>query len=244
VEWLLALLAAGTGAGALRYAVIRRRAARDADQELDAVRRLAEEDVTVFGEQLQRLDERVGGSELDPDARADYQRALNAYESAERAIHHLRRPDEVSTVTDTLSTGRYAIACVQARAAHRDLPELRTPCFFNPQHGPSVTDVEWTTARYGTRVVPACAQDAARVAAHGKPEVRMAQVGARRVPYWEAGDAFLPYSEGYFPAGTFMAVWAADAAVSGHGWDPAGGGDFFGIDPGGDVGGGGGDVGF
>lgn len=101
---------------------------------------------------------------------------------------------------------RQALACVQARVVGLPLPELRPPCCFNPQHGPSARDGLWTSGRHGTCSVPACAQDAARVAARDKPQVRMAEIGSRRVPYWEAGAAFLPSSQGYFPAGTYAAA--------------------------------------
>ena len=252
MEWLLVLLAAGGGVGGVRYVVTRRRSRREHDEELAAVQRLADEDVIVFGEQLQRLDSEVASRPLDTETRVHYQRALDAYESAQRAVHHLGDAEEVSQVTDTLSHGRYALACVQARVAGRPLPELRPPCFFNPQHGPSTQDVLWTTGKHGTRRVPACAQDAARVTAREKPEVRMADIGGRRVPYWGAGAAFLPYSKGYFPAGTYAFAAIAVEAHQAQIWGPlaAGGGiggglgDFGGGDfGGGDFGGGGGDAG-
>jgi hypothetical protein len=219
MEWLLLVLAGGGGAAfAARGLVARRATRREHQAELESVKRLAEEDVILFGEQLQRLDAEVGEHHLDPAARADYQRALDAYESAQREVPRLRDPEEVSKITDTLATGRYALACVQARVAGREIPELRVPCFFNPQHGPSVTDVIWTRPRRGTRTVPACAQDAARVAAHEEPELRTVRIGARTVPYWEAGAAYLPYSRGYFPAAT------AIGASIGLGLDPGTGG--------------------
>jgi hypothetical protein len=235
MEWLFLLVVGGGGAwGAHRWRLARA-SRRLRLEELDGVRRLADEDVTVFGEQLRRLDEAVGDRPLDEDGRADYQRALDAYESAQRAVPRMRDAEEVSMVTDTLATGRYALACVQARVAGAELPQLRTPCFFNPQHGPSVADVEWTTSRYGTRTVPACAQDAARVAAHRRPEVRTVTIGARSVPYWEAGAAFLPYGRGYFvaaavPVAGAQVDWALTAAHSGrfgdtgHGTEVHGGG--------------------
>ena len=246
MEWLLVLLAAGGGVGGVRYVIARRRSRQEHDEELAAVRRLADEDVIVFGEQLQRLDAAVGRADLDDEGRVDYQRALDAYESAQRTVQHLGDAEEVSQVTDTLSHGRYALACVQARVAGQPLPELRPPCFFNPQHGPSTRDVLWTTGKYGTRTVPACAQDAARVAAREKPEVRMAQIGTRRVPYWLAGEAFLPYSKGYFPAGTyaFALLEIRREEASGMFGGGFGGGDFGGGGfGGGDFGGGGGDGG-
>jgi hypothetical protein len=118
----------------------------------------------------------------------------------------MRDSEEVSTITDTLATGRYALACVQARVAGVELPELRSPCFFNPQHGPSVSDVVWTTSRYGTRRVPACTRDADQLADGRLPEVRTVTIGSRTVPYWEAGEVFAPYSRGYFPAATAVGM--------------------------------------
>lgn len=217
-------------------------------EELEGVRRFADEDVTLLGEQLQRLDREVSGRELDEQTRVDYQVALDAYESAQRAVHRIRGADEISRITDTLSSGRYALACVQARVAGRPVPELRVPCFFNPQHGPSVRDVMWTGRGTGTRRVPACAQDAARVENREKPELRTVKIGRRTVPYWEAGSAYLPYTQGYF-ANAAMLTWACDPHVGfgsagggsagDQGWagfDGAGGGD-----GGGGGGGGGGD---
>ena len=84
------------------------------------------------------------GSELDAGARADYQRALDAYEAAKTAADRLSEPDDVQHVTEILEDGRYAIACVRARVAGEPLPTRRPPCFFDPRHGLSVTDVEWT----------------------------------------------------------------------------------------------------
>lgn len=203
MEWLLLLLAgSGGGVVALRRLSTRRTREREQAEALQGVQRLADEDVTLFGEQLQRLSDSVEGHRLDPEARLDYQRALDAYEAAQRAVPRLQHPDEVSKVTDTLATGRYAAACVRARVAGQEIPQLRVPCFFNPQHGPSVTDVVWTRPGHGTRTVPSCSQDAARVAARQQPDLRTVRIGSRTVPYWEAGAAYLPYSRGYFPGGT------------------------------------------
>lgn len=198
---LWVLLLGATGAAVLgrrwqRARVERRRAA----EELQAVRRLAAEDVILLGEELRRLDRRVASRGLAEEARVDYQTALDAYESAQRAVDRIGSADEISRVVDTLSAGRYALACVLARAEDRPLPARRTPCFFNPQHGPATTDVLWTQPGRGTRSVPACAQDAARRAAGEQPDVRRIRIGGRLVPYWEAGEVFRPYTRGYFPA--------------------------------------------
>jgi hypothetical protein len=194
----LGLAGAGGGVEALRRLVRRRHRVEDDETEMTGVRAMADEDTTLLGEQLARLGVDHPAEEMDEATRADYQAALDAYEAAKRAVPRLTSPAEVSSVVDVLSTGRYALACVQARLAGRPVPELRVPCFFNPQHGPSAKDVRWTDARWGTRIVPACAQDAARVAHGEKPEIRT--FGSARQPYWESGDAFLPYGKGYYSA--------------------------------------------
>ena len=201
MEWIL-LLALGAGAAgtAARRLAVRRTQRRDAQAELAGVRRLADEDVTVFGEQLQRLDRVVGDRVLGEEARVNYQAALDAYESAQRTADRLTKSEQVSAVTDCLATGRYALACVEAQVEGTPPPAMRTPCFFDPRHGPAATEVVWTTGRLGTRRVPACAQDAARVMKGETPQVRKVQEGGSLVPYWEAGAAYEPYRSGYFVA--------------------------------------------
>ena len=247
MEWLLLAVVIGGGGWAAKKWKDTQELRRTQADELEGVRRLADEDVTFLGEQLQRLDGEVAGHELDEATRVEYQVALDAYESAQRAVPRIKSVDEISKVTDTLSSGRYALACVQARVAGRPVPELRVPCFFNPQHGPSVTDVRWTQPGHGTRSVPACAQDAARVANQEAPEVRKVRIGSRNVPYWAAGNAYMPYTDGYF-AGAALLLWVHTppmtsdfGAGSSGGFDYGGGG--FDMGGGGDFGGGGGGAG-
>jgi len=203
MEWLIAiagLVGAGGAVTALRRRAAGRRRAQDEAAEMVGVREMADEDTTLLGEQLARLGVEHPADAMDEATRCDYQAALDAYESAKRAVPRLRRPDEVSTVVDTLSTGRYALACVQARLDGLPVPELRVPCFFNPQHGPSVRDVLWTAPGRGTRSVPACAQDASRVANGEQPDIRKVRCGSTLLPYWDAGAAFLPYGKNYYSA--------------------------------------------
>jgi uncharacterized membrane protein YgcG len=249
MEWLLIVAALGGGGVLVARWRGRRALAATERAELDGVRRLAEEDAVVFGEQLRRLDTEVGGRELDEATRVDYQAALDAYEAAQRAAPRIQSTDQISAVVDMLTSGRFALACVQARVAGRPLPERQTPCFFNPQHGPAVTDVMWTRPGHGTRQVPACAQDAARVGANEQPDIRRVLVRGRSVPYWEAGKAYLPYTESYFASAVAMS-WVlkpiADVggghSIGDGGWG-GGGFDGGGFDGGGFDGGGGGDGG-
>jgi hypothetical protein len=226
------------------------------DRELDAVRVVSDEDVTRFGEELRELDTDVLTATLDQAARQDYQRALASYDSAKQSLQLATRPDDVRHVTEALEDGRYAVACVRARVSGAPLPARRPPCFFNPAHGPSTTDIDWAPPGGQPRQVPVCAADADRVSQGAEPDVRMVPQGVGRVPYWQGGRAYSPWASGYYggfatsgllPAfllGTLLSpAWDGGYvdgfdSGGGDGWDGDGG---DGSDAGGDDGGWGGD---
>jgi hypothetical protein len=176
----------------------KQRQAAKAEAELEPVKRLAEEDVTALGVELQELDIDMAGRDLGAGENADYQRALDAYESSKIAAANLTRPDDIRHVTEILEDGRYAMACVRARVDGLPLPTRRPPCFFDPRHGMSVVDVPYTPPGGARRDVPACQLDAERVRAGAEPDIRKVMVGSRRVPYWQGGRAYQPYAQGYF----------------------------------------------
>ena len=195
---VLVLLAVVLGLVGWTSKVGKQRALARKNAELEPVRKLAFEDVTALGVELQELDLELAGRELDGGQRADYQRALDAYESAKTASDNIAEPEHVRHVTEILEDGRYAIACVRARVAGEALPTRRPPCFFDPRHGLSVEDVPWTPPGGAQRDVPACALDAERVRAGAEPDSRMVMVGSQRVPYYQGGRAYQPYAAGYF----------------------------------------------
>lgn len=176
----------------------RRRAELAAKQSLEPAKKLAYEDVTALGEQLQSLDLDMAGKDLDEGARADYQRGLDAYDSAKMAADSMTSANDIGNVTKVLDDGRYAISCVRARVAGQPLPTRRPPCFFDPRHGISTEDVQWAEPNGQMREVPACALDAQRVRAGAEPDTRQVMVGSRRVPYWQGGPAYRGYAQGYF----------------------------------------------
>jgi hypothetical protein len=221
--------------------------------DLEVARRAAEEDVTRFGEELQRLDGDVTMAAVDEAMLQDWQRALDSYESAKRSLELTRSPEDVRHVTTALEDGRYAVACVRARREGRPLPVRRPPCFFNPAHGPSTEDVQWAPPGGQPRQVPVCAADADRLSQGAEPDVRTVPQGAGRVPYWQGGPAYSPWAMGYF--GAYAATGLLPAFMLGSllssswdggavdGFDTGGGGDAGG-DMGGDMGGdAGGDMG-
>ncbi|GGO04335.1 hypothetical protein IEI92_07270 [Microbispora bryophytorum] len=240
----------------------RKREEREA-AELAAVKQTVEEDVTKFGEEI---------TELDVDARmlpqsettGDWQRALDSYERAKVELDAIKRPEDLRTVTSTLEDGRYALACVKARVNNQPLPERLPPCFFNPQHGPSVRNVRWAPPGGAVRDVPACAADAEAVERGFDPQMREVMVNGQRRPYWDAGPAYQPYAYGYyggFGGGDLLTGMLVGTMLGGAfgGWGhggygagydsgyaagaDAGGGDWGGGGGGGDFGGGGGDWG-
>jgi hypothetical protein len=194
----LVLLAIAAVAVVAAVKANQRRALERKERELEPVRKFAFEDVTALGEELQLLDIEMAGRELTAGEHADYQRALDAYESAKRAADKIQEPEHVKNVTEILEDGRYAMACVRARVDGQPLPARRPPCFFDPRHGLSVEDVAYAPPGGSQRDVPACALDAERVKAGAEPDIRKVMVGSRRVPYWQGGRAYQPYAQGYF----------------------------------------------
>ncbi|MGN6301345.1 MAG: hypothetical protein ACTHN8_09685, partial [Angustibacter sp.] len=168
---LLLVLAIGAAIVAIVVKTNQRKAIARKAAELEPVKKLAFEDVTALGEELQALDLELAARQLDEGERADYQRALDAYESAKTAADRMAQPDDVKHVTEILEDGRYAMACVRARVAGQPLPTRRPPCFFDPRHGLSVEDVPYAPPGGTTRDVPACALDAQRVRAGAEPDV-------------------------------------------------------------------------
>jgi hypothetical protein len=217
---------------------------------LAKVKAFAEEDVTRFGEELQRLDVDVAGHDLDDPTRQDYERALDEYDTAKKQLDTAQRPDDIKNITTILEDGKYAVACVRARIKGEPLPQRRPPCFFNPQHGPSTEDVEWAPAGGEYRRVPVCAADAERVRAGAEPDIRKVMTDdGERVPYWQGGPAYSPYAQGYFAgfatSGLLPAVLIGSmmGGMMGGGWGDGGYADGGGEGGGGDGGGDGGDMG-
>ncbi|MFI8432932.1 hypothetical protein ACIGJO_04190 [Streptomyces sp. NPDC079020] len=242
---LIALGAVAVAGGAGAYAIARRNRRRKEEEEraaLDKLRVVVDEDITAYGETLERLDFHPAEKGADDAMRADYERALDSYESAKFRMEQARHPSDVRPVTQSLEDGRFSLAVLDARRTGKPLPARRPPCFFDPRHGPSVADVLWTPSGGTAREVPVCGADEVRLREGEDPMSRTVDVGdGRRRPYWEAGPAYGPWAGGYFGGGllpgllvgTMLGSMLATPAYAGE----YGGGD-FGTGAGGDWGGG------
>ncbi|WP_392962469.1 hypothetical protein [Streptomyces sp. LN245] len=271
---LIAVGAVAVVGGAGAYTVVRRNRRRKEEEQraaLDRLRVVVDEDITAFGEELDRLDFHPAEAGADDVMRADYERALDAYEQAKSFMAEARRPEDVRAVTQSLEEGRFSLAVLAARREHRPVPERRAPCFFDPRHGPSVADAAWTPDGGAPREVPVCKADWMRLTGGEQPAVREVETEYGRRPYWDAGPAYGPWAGGYFGGGvlpgllvgtvlgSMMASPGYGAAygtgygdfgggydggdVSGADFDPGDFGGGFGDGGGGDFGGGGGDFG-
>ncbi|MFE9600630.1 hypothetical protein [Streptomyces hokutonensis] len=190
------------GAGA--YTLVRRSRRRRLEEQraaLDKLRVVVDEDITAFGEELDRLEFHPAEPGADDAMRADYERALDAYEQAKSYMAAATKPEDVRSVTQALEDGRFSLAQLAARREGRPLPERRAPCFFDPRHGPSVADATWTPAGGAPREVPVCAADQARLADGRDPMIREVDTDYGRRPYWDAGPAYGPWAGGYFGGG-------------------------------------------
>ena len=231
----------------------RRRQEREA---LAEVKRFAREDLVALGEDISSLDLDLQMPDVDREASSHYERAVECYRRADEAWNRARRVEDMEPVTSLLEEGRYEMAAARARLEGRPAPERRPPCFFDPRHGPSTTDVEWAPDGGAPRPVPACAADAQRIESGQYPAARQVPVNGELVPYWNAGPAYLPWAGGFFGGGLlpgllvgsmlggglgfFGGALAGDALAHGYdehgGGDPSGPGDFGGDL--GDIGGG------
>ncbi len=154
-----------------------------------ASKRYLREDVTAFGEALAELHFDTLTDTLDDDAQAYYRHALESYERAKAGLERAEDDDDLTPVEKDLVEGRHQRACVLALVAGDPLPERREECFFNPQHGPSHTEVSWTPPGGVARTVSVCRSDANRLEAGQAPKMRLVRVGDRYVPLAVADDA-------------------------------------------------------
>ncbi|NHB85658.1 hypothetical protein G7085_16520 [Tessaracoccus sp. HDW20] len=84
-------------------------------------------DITSFGEELRDLDLEVVGLALDEATQADYTEALDAYDGAKQRLAAARTNADVRQIAEVMEGGRYAAACVRARAKGNPVPERRPP---------------------------------------------------------------------------------------------------------------------
>jgi hypothetical protein len=234
------------GGGALIFGARRRR--RERERELAEVKTVAQEDLIALGEDIRALDIDTSMPGTDPEAARHHAEAVDAYQRAARILDRAARPQDLAGMSAALEAGRFSMASARAILEGRPPPERRPPCFFDPRHGPSTEDVEWTPPGGIPRTVPACAADAQRVRDGVDPESRQVLTGmGRPVPYYNAPGYYAPFMGGYFGGfggmGGLFTGFLLGSALGGWGGYPVYVGDGGGEGDGGGDGGGEGDGG-
>lgn len=210
------------------------------ERDWEEVRAAAQDDVVGLGEEIRALDLDVQMPGVSPEATQRYGQALQAYERASKTFDQAKRPEDLAPVSETLEEGRWAMVCARAYLEGKQPPERRPPCFFDPRHGPSTEDVDWSPPNGAPRPVPACAADTLRVREGFDPHGRQVQVNGRPTDYWNAPAHYGPYAGGYFGGfgGGGMLPGLLIGSMLGGAMGMGIGGGLFGDDDGGDFGGG------
>ena len=250
------LLLLGVPIALLGLGRLRRR--REQKAQLEEVKAFAREDLVALGEDIRALDLDVEMPSADPQAKADYHRAVECYTAADDAWDRARHVEDMEGVASSLEEGRFAMTAAKARLNGEAAPERRPPCFFDPRHGPSTTDADWAPPGGAPRPVPVCAADAAVIEDGLEPQSRQVMMNGQQMPYWNAGPAYMPWAGGFFGGGLLPGLFLGSMLGGGFGMfgggfggdamagdggfggmDDVGGGDFGGGDfGGGDFGGG------
>ena len=148
-----------------------------------AARRLAREDVLALGGD-------VAGLALPADAshevREHHRFALEGYDRAKALLDAADSIEAVDELDQVLQDARWELAAVRALEAGEPAPPRRGPCFFNPQHGPAVTALDWTPPGGTSRRDEVCRNDELRLETGADPDHREVRVGDRWVPWWQA----------------------------------------------------------
>jgi hypothetical protein len=192
---VLGLLGVGGGAFALSRG---RRRRKEDESHAAELRETANEDLVALGDDIRALDLDVEMPNADPQAKEHYHAAVERYDQAERALDKAKRPEDFGPIAQALEEGRFAMAAAKARFEGRPVPERRPPCFFDPRHGPSVTDVNWSPDGGEPRPVPVCQADAVRLESGQAPMTREIMAGGQRVPLYNAPSYYSPYAGGFF----------------------------------------------
>ena len=212
-------------------------------KEFDEVRAIAEHDLALVANDILALDAAVAGADAAGLAVADYRAASAHFDAASDALERAHTVNDLRHVSSALDEARYALSCTRARLDGKTVPDRRAPCFFDPSHGGSLSDVDWTLPDGTRRRVPACGACAVAVIQGSTPVYREVDSGGQRVPHWAGADHHNPYSGGYYDrsgglggallggiAGLAAGSLIGDLLGGGGGGFGGGGGDFDGGD--------------
>jgi len=158
--------------------------ARDQDQgdQLRWLTKLAREDLLELGE---RLEDEAPPSQPEALAARDKARALTA--EARPRLRDAATTEAVLAVQETICQAFVHLAHSDAIVRGEEPPTRTDPCAFNPQHGPAVTEVEWTPIGGTSSTYSCCREDAELIAQGRAPRRRAVKLGDVDVAWDELG---------------------------------------------------------
>ncbi|MDX3000615.1 hypothetical protein PWY87_02955 [Kribbella solani] len=203
---------AGTAAGVfgLWYGIstlgARRARRQDEKSHLNVVKPLLNEEIIALSQQVSALPTTSDAqqSKLSKDV-------LDTVEKARHRLDEAKGDADVEAVTALLGSARYGLVCLDAVRAGEPIPEPTAPCFFDPRHGPSTTEVDWRPEEGAMRPVSVCAACKQRDEAGEKPEIRMVKGWQIERPYWEYAEDLAAYVDGYWSRGDGSQWWFPDS---------------------------------
>ena len=168
---------------------------RSNDRVWEVALRVAREELAAAGDAVGVLDVEVQSPGAPRTAGTRLDAAMRAFMDAGERLEGATGPGDLAAIGEALERTRYEIACTRALLTGGRIPERSAPCLFDPAHGPSAREPAWGRDE---RPVPACADDADRLARGEPPQVRLIAVGDRAAPYWDVPGAYGPLLEGYY----------------------------------------------
>jgi hypothetical protein len=139
--------------------------------------------------QILELGERLGHSAIQPTGApaALVQRALDAYEAAERVLDRAHDITDIAGALVLARQGRDALGAAAAVARGKKPPATVPLCFFNPLHGISAWQIAWRPPGQSRAItVRSCDQCARRVKQRRPPDALPCRKHGHDVPYYEA----------------------------------------------------------
>ena len=176
---------------------------------------MARSDLATIADEVGVVDVEVQSPGAPADAGDRYDEALRSFMLAGEQLERAQRPADLVAVGAALERARYELAGIRALLDGAGAPAHTAPCLFDPRHGPSTVEVQWSPSqtggdrgepggrddrrdRRGARSVPACPADAQRLADGAAPDVRIVSVGGRSSPYWDMPVLYGPLLVGYY----------------------------------------------
>ena len=162
---------------------------RRREAELAEVKAAAHDDLIALADDVQKLEEPV---EASPQAKQEYEAALNGYEQASGAFDRAVRPKELEAVTSALEEGRFHMTVAEAVLAENNRRNAGLP--VSSTRATARRPAKSTGRRRAGRPdrVPACEADAQAVERGLEPAARQVMARGQQVPVLERSALLRP----------------------------------------------------